>query len=128
MATMKAMYLTAFGGPEILKVCEIERPQPRDSEVLIQVRAASVNPIDYKIRSGHYPPVKQDQLPLVLGRDIAGTVVACGAAVMNFEEGDEVYAMLEGGTGGYAEFAAVCADLCASKPTQLDHAEATALT
>jgi NADPH:quinone reductase-like Zn-dependent oxidoreductase len=127
MATMKAMYLTAFGGPEILQVCEIDRPQPKDNEVLIQVRAASVNPIDYQIRSGHYPPVKQDQLPLVLGRDVAGTVVACGAEVMNFEEGDEVYAMLDSGTGGYAEYATVSADLCASKPIQLDHAEAAAV-
>src|SRR5205807_1529617 len=104
MATMKAICLTAFGGPETLKVCEMERPRLKEDELLIRVRAASVNPVDYKIRAGHYPPVKADQLPLVLGRDIAGTVVACGSSVMNFEEGDEVYAMLDGGPGGYAEY------------------------
>jgi NADPH:quinone reductase-like Zn-dependent oxidoreductase len=127
MATMKAIRLIAFGGPETLKVTEIERPQLKDDQVLILVRAASINPVDYMIRSGHYPPVKQDQLPMVLGRDIAGTVVACGAAVMNFEDGDEVYAMLDTRAGGYAEYVAVSADLCASKPIQLDHTQAAAV-
>jgi NADPH:quinone reductase-like Zn-dependent oxidoreductase len=127
MATMRAICLTAFGGPEALKVCEIERPHLKDDQVLVQVHAASVNPVDYKIRAGHYPPVKQDQLPLVPGRDIAGTVVACGAAVTSLEPGDEVYAMLDAGSGGYAEYVAVQADLCARKPTHLDDTEAAAV-
>jgi NADPH:quinone reductase-like Zn-dependent oxidoreductase len=124
---MKAVCIDSFGGPETLKVQQIERPQPREREVLIKVRAASVNPVDYKIRAGHYPPVKQGNLPKVLGRDVAGVVVARGAGVTNFNEGDEVYAMLNGGPGGYAEYVAVPASLCARKPATLDYTEAAAV-
>jgi NADPH:quinone reductase-like Zn-dependent oxidoreductase len=127
MATMKAVCIEAFGGPEALEIKNIEQPQPRDNEVLIRVRAASVNPVDYKIRSGHYPPVTERQLPKVLGRDVAGVVVARGAAVSHLKEGDEVYAMLSGELGGYAEYVAVPADLCVLKPASLGYAEAAAV-
>ncbi|MGH8268754.1 MAG: alcohol dehydrogenase catalytic domain-containing protein, partial [Steroidobacteraceae bacterium] len=60
---MKAVRIRSFGGPEVLEFAEVEKPVPQDDEVLIRVRAASVNPVDYKIRSGSYPVVKQDQLP-----------------------------------------------------------------
>jgi NADPH:quinone reductase-like Zn-dependent oxidoreductase len=86
-----------------------------------------VNPVDYKIRSGKYPPVKQDSLPKVLGRDIAGVVVGRGAAVATFLDGDEVIAMLDRGQGGYAEYVALPADLCVRKPESLDYAEAAAV-
>lgn len=124
---MKAVCVETFGGPEVLEVRDIPRPQPRDDEVLVQVRAASVNPVDYKIRSGQYTPITQSQLPKVLGRDVSGIVVACGTAVSTFKEGDEVYAMLDGGPGGYAEYVTIRADLCAPKPASLDYAEAAAV-
>ena len=119
---MKAVCIESFGGPEALEIRNIEQPQPRDNEVLIRVHAASVNPVDYKIRSGHYPPVTALQLPKVLGRDIAGVVVARGSTVSSLNVGDEVYAMLDSGPGGYAEYVAVRADLCAVKPASLDYA------
>ncbi|HJS92022.1 MAG TPA: alcohol dehydrogenase catalytic domain-containing protein [Steroidobacteraceae bacterium] len=121
MTTMKAVRIRSFGGPEVLELTDIEMPQPGDEEVLIRVRAASVNPVDYKIRSGAYPVVKQDQLPKVLGRDVAGEVARCGRAVRNFKEGDTVYAMLDGGPGGYAEYVTVRAELVAPKPAVLDY-------
>ncbi|HEX5459521.1 MAG TPA: NADP-dependent oxidoreductase [Steroidobacteraceae bacterium] len=127
MTTMKAMRIRSFGGPEVLELAEVEKPQPRDDEVLIRVRAASVNPVDYKIRSGTYPVVKQDQLPKVLGRDVAGEIESRGREVRNFEEGDTVYAMLDGGPGGYAEYVTVRADLVAPKPGQLDYRAAAAV-
>jgi NADPH:quinone reductase-like Zn-dependent oxidoreductase len=127
MATMKAVCLDSFGGPETLKVQDIDRPKPKDDELLIQVRAASVNPVDYKIRSGKYPPVKQENLPKVLGRDISGVVVGRGAAVATFLDGDEVMAMLDRGQGGYAEYVTLPADLCVRKPQGLNHAEAAAV-
>lgn len=127
MATMKAVQIDSFGGPEALKVQEVDRPKPKDDEVLIQVRAASVNPVDYKIRSGKYPPVKQDSLPKVLGRDVSGVIVARGAAVATFLDGDEVMAMLDRGQGGYAEYVTLAADLCVRKPEGLDHTEAAAV-
>lgn len=127
MTTMKAVRIRSFGGPEVLELAEIEKPKPKDDEVLIKVRAASVNPVDYKIRSGAYSRVQQDQLPKVLGRDVAGEIERCGRAVSNFTEGDTVYAMLDGGPGGYAEYVTLGADLVAPKPGQLDYRAAAAI-
>ncbi len=127
MAKMKAICLESFGGPETLHMQDIERPVPAADEVLIKVRAASVNPVDYKIRSGHYPPVKEQDLPRILGRDVSGVVVGCGAEVTEFHAGDEVFAMLDRGSGGYAEYVTIKADLCASKPATLGYAEAAAV-
>jgi NADPH:quinone reductase-like Zn-dependent oxidoreductase len=127
VTTMKAVRIRSFGGPEVLELADLDKPEPRDDEVLIRVRAASVNPVDYKIRSGSYPAVKQDQLPKVLGRDVAGDIERCGRAVRNFEAGDTVYAMLDGGHGGYAEYVSVKADIVAPKPGQLGYREAAAV-
>lgn len=127
MAKMKAVRIESFGGPETLQLQEVERPQPKDDELLIRVRAASVNPVDYKIRAGKYPPVKEESLPRVLGRDIAGVVVARGKAVATFLDGDEIMAMLDRGQGGYAEYVTMPADLCVRKPERLDYAEAAAV-
>jgi NADPH:quinone reductase-like Zn-dependent oxidoreductase len=127
MTTMKAVRIRSFGGPEVLELADIEKPEPKDGEVLIKVRAASVNPVDYKTRSGAYPVVKQSQLPRVLGRDVAGEIELCGRAVRNFREGDTVYAMLDGGPGGYAEYVTVEAGLVAPKPGQLDYRAAAAV-
>lgn len=127
MAKMKAVCIHSFGGPEVLKLEDVEIPQPKDDEVLIKVHAASINPIDYKIRAGKFPPVKQQQLPKVLGRDVSGTVERCGRAVHNFSQGDAVYAMLDGGSGGYAEYVTVKADACSRKPKRLDHSAAAAV-
>jgi NADPH:quinone reductase-like Zn-dependent oxidoreductase len=127
MTTMKAVCIRSFGGPEVLELTDIEMPQPADEEVLIRVRAASVNPVDYKIRSGSYPIVREEQLPKVLGRDVAGEIAHCGRAVRDFKEGDMVYAMLDGGPGGYAEYVTVRAELVAPKPAQLDYRSAAAV-
>ncbi len=127
MAKMKAICIQSFGGPETLQLRKIERPVPASDEVLIKVRAASVNPVDYKIRAGHYPPVKQEDLPTVLGRDVAGVVVGRGAEVTEYHEGDEVFVMLEAGHGGYAEYVTVKSDLCAPKPATIDYTEAAAV-
>jgi NADPH:quinone reductase-like Zn-dependent oxidoreductase len=127
MTKMKAICIESFGGPETLQIRNVELPQPEADEVLIKVRAASVNPVDYKIRSGRYASANDEQLPRVPGCDVSGTVVGCGLAVTEFENGDEVYAMLDGGHGGYAEYVAVRAALCAPKPRELSHTEAAAV-
>jgi NADPH:quinone reductase-like Zn-dependent oxidoreductase len=124
---MKAVQIGSFGGPETLQLQDVNRPRPKDDEVLVEVRAASVNPVDYKIRAGKYPPVKEESLPTVLGRDISGVIVGRGAAVATFLDGDEVIAMLGRGQGGYAEYVTLPADLCVRKPEVLDHAEAAAV-
>ncbi len=126
MTTMKAVRIRSFGGPEVLEFAEVEKPVPKDDEVLIKVHAASVNPVDYKIRSGKYPMVK-DQLPKVLGRDVAGEIERCGQGVRGLQEGEAVYAVLDGGPGGYAEYVTVRADLVAPKPGKLDYRSAAAV-
>ena len=127
MAKMKAVCIHSFGGPEVLKLESVDIPQPKEDEVLIKIHAASVNPVDYKIRAGKYPPVKEQQLPKVLGRDVCGTIERCGSAVQSFTEGDAVYAMLDGGSGGYAQYATLKADLCSRKPASLDYSQAAAI-
>jgi NADPH:quinone reductase-like Zn-dependent oxidoreductase len=128
MATMRAVRIHSFGGPDVLRIEEIDIPEPADDEVLIRVHAASVNPVDYKIRSGGYPPVKAEQLPRVLGRDFAGTIERCGKAAKRWKEGDPVYGMLDGGgAGAYAEFVCLREELCSAKPAHLNFAEAAAV-
>jgi NADPH:quinone reductase-like Zn-dependent oxidoreductase len=127
MSKMQAVRIHSFGGPDVLKLEELDVPEPAEREVLIKIRAASVNPVDYKIRSGKVPSVKQEQLPKVLGRDIAGTIVRCGRAVTEWKEGDEVFALLDGAHGGYAGYVALAAELCVRKPRRIDFTAAAAV-
>ncbi|HEY3729902.1 MAG TPA: NADP-dependent oxidoreductase [Steroidobacteraceae bacterium] len=124
---MKAAVIHSFGPPEVIQTEEIAIPSPGEDEVLVRVRAVSVNPVDYKVRSGHYPAVKEDRLPLTLGRDVAGTVERCGKAARQFKPGDSVYAMLDRDHGGYAEYVIVKERDLAAKPERLDYTEAAAV-
>src|SRR5215831_8733100 len=124
---MQAARIHSFGSPDVLTLDDVPTPEPKRDEILVKVRAASVNPIDYKIRSGQYPGVKQDKLPVTLGRDVSGVVARCGDEVMTCKAGDEVYAMLDGGHGGYAEYVLVRERDLVRKPERLDHAQAAAV-
>ena len=101
---MKAVVLHEYGGPDKLKYEDVPDPVAADGEVLVRVAASSVNPIDYKIRSGamkqHFPL----ELPAILGRDIAGIVRTVGTRVSGFAPGDKVMAL---GNQAYAELAVV---------------------
>jgi NADPH:quinone reductase-like Zn-dependent oxidoreductase len=116
---MRAVLLNETGGPEVLRVEEIPTPEPGDGEVLIRVRAASINPIDWKQRRGLSPK----DLPAVLGNDISGTVERSRAE--GFAEGDDVFGFSPG--GGYAEYASSPASGIAKKPQGLSHEQAAAL-
>lgn len=122
---MQVVRIHSFGGPEVLALEDLPKPRPGSDEILLRVNAASVNPVDFKIRNGGY--LSADKLPLVLGRDLSGVVEQCGRAVASFDVGDAVYAMLTPDRGGYAEFAAVKAADCAAKPKTLDHLHAAAV-
>jgi NADPH:quinone reductase-like Zn-dependent oxidoreductase len=123
---MKAIRIHSFGDPDVLTLEDMPRPTPADGEVLIRVKAASVNPVDYKIRSGHYK--KRDiQLPTTLGRDVAGIIEAEGRGVAGFKPGDEVYAFLGSESGGYAEYAIAKENEVAPKPERLDFVGAAAV-
>jgi NADPH:quinone reductase-like Zn-dependent oxidoreductase len=116
---MHAVLIHETGGPDVLRYEEVERPTPGEGEVLIEVRAASVNPIDWKIRRG----LRETQLPAVLGNDVSGVVEL--ARIDGLAVGDEVLGVAS--SGGYAEFANVPASLIAKKPAGLSHEQAAAL-
>jgi NADPH:quinone reductase-like Zn-dependent oxidoreductase len=116
---MQAVVMHQTGGPEVLRYEEAERPEPGDGEVLIRVRAASVNAIDWKYRRG----LVQKQLPAVLGQDVSGTVEVSRAE--GFARGDDVFGITA--SGGYAEFATAPAAVIAKKPTGVSHEEAAAI-
>lgn len=124
---MKAVQIRRFGGPEVLKIEEIPTPEPTEGEIRVRVRAASVNPVDYKMRRGGYPRAKEEQLPLTLGRDVAGTVDRCGPGVTEFKPGDAVFTILPWDRGGYAEFAVVKVADCALKPKRVQEPQAAAV-
>ncbi|MHB8234431.1 MAG: NADP-dependent oxidoreductase [Solirubrobacteraceae bacterium] len=116
---MRAALLTATGGPEVLRVVDVPQPEPGDGEVLIRVRAASINPIDWKQRRG----LSSKELPAVLGNDISGTVELSRAD--GYAPGDDVFGFAP--SGGYAELAASPAGAVVKKPAGLSHEQAAAL-
>jgi NADPH:quinone reductase-like Zn-dependent oxidoreductase len=116
-----------FGGPGVLQVDEIEPSLPDASQVLLSVKAASINPVDFKIRNGQYPAVKEDRLPYALGRDVSGIIEKCGAQATQFKIGDEVMGMVGIVGGGYAEKAILDQQALARKPPMIDHVHAAAI-
>src|SRR5258708_36772416 len=77
---MRAIRIHRFGGPEVLDLEDVPVPQPRENELLVRIHAASVNPVDYKIRRGTVPWVTREMLPITLGRDLSGPIERGGAA------------------------------------------------
>ncbi len=125
---MKAVVMTAPGGPEVLKFQDLPDPVLRqDTDILVRVRAAGVNPVDTKMRAK--PTVYPAPLPPVLGCDGAGVIEAVGKAVTGFKPGDEVYycqAPHHDRLGSYAQYALVDHRLVAKKPKRLSFAQAAA--
>ena len=126
-STMRALVLETANAPFVLR--QIPRPVAGAGQVLVEIAASGVNPLDTKIRAGAAAHAKHP-LPAILGMDLAGTVRAVGAGVERFRVGDEVYGLtggVAGLQGSLAEFAAVDADLLALKPANLAMREAAAL-
>lgn len=124
---MKAFFIERYG-QQTGAIGEVPEPTVGAHDVLIQVHAASVNPLDSKIRSGAFKPILPYALPLVLGNDLAGIVLRVGAAVTRFKAGDEVYARPpESRIGSFAERIAVHQDALALKPANLDMTEAASI-
>lgn len=124
---MKAMIITAFGGPDVFQASDWPKPEPRATEVLVRVHAAAINPVDYKIRKdGRWAGLKP---PAILGYDAAGVVESVGAGVKAFKPGDEVYysPSIWAGDGSYAEYQVSDELIVALKPRNLSFIEAAAL-
>ncbi|MDN0197716.1 NADP-dependent oxidoreductase [Streptomyces sp. S.PNR 29] len=125
--TMRAISQDVLGGPEVLKLVELERPAPRPNEVLVRVRAAGLNPTDWKHRAtGGF----LGEPPFVLGWDVSGVVEEVGIGVDQFQPGDEVFAMLPYpfGHGSHAEYVTAPARAFTHKPAGIDHVQAGALS
>jgi NADPH:quinone reductase-like Zn-dependent oxidoreductase len=124
---MKAIRIHQYGGPEVLAQVEMQRPTPGPNEVLIKVHAASVNPFDWKARAGYVKEFFPLTFPVTLGSDASGTVEEVGPGVARFKRGDELYASLGLGGGGYAEYAIAKEEIVAEKPGTLDYVQAAAV-
>jgi NADPH:quinone reductase-like Zn-dependent oxidoreductase len=121
------MRIHQFGAGEPLRSDNVEPSLPDAGQVLVSVRAASVNPVDYKIRSGKYPAVKEDRLPYTLGRDVAGVVEKCGAQAVRYKAGAEIFGIVGIEGGGYAEKVVIDESATAPKPRDMDFAHAAAI-
>jgi NADPH:quinone reductase-like Zn-dependent oxidoreductase len=123
-AKMRAIVIRAYGGPEVLKLEEVTRPEPADDQVLIRVIAASINPVDVAIRKGYFAKLVGN-FPLILGMDGAGIVERVGNKVTKCKVGDPVFAFFTvKGEGGYAEFVTAKEDEIALKPGRVSFAQA----
>lgn len=124
----RAVVLPRFGGADVLDIRAMPMPQATGDEVVVRVRAASVNPVDCKTRAGAFPAVGEDKLPIVLGRDLAGTIETCGASAhAMLSHGDRVFAHIGFDRGAQAEFVVVKATELVAMPTALDFAAAAAV-
>ncbi|MBP6875515.1 MAG: NADP-dependent oxidoreductase [Candidatus Eisenbacteria bacterium] len=123
---MKAVRLLRAGGPASVDVADIERPPIAPGKILVAVRAAGVNPFDWKLTTGMIPV----GLPFVLGGDFSGVIESVGPGVDDFHAGDEVFggaSRFSGGSGSFAEYALASVETVARKPRSLDFLHASAL-
>lgn len=125
---MKALTFKRYGKSPDIGFSEVPRPALRPDEMLVEVHAASVNPIDNMIPTGLFKAVVKFEMPATLGSDLAGVVVEVGSRVTRFKPGDEVFAnIFDQGTGAIAEFAVVPESAAALKPANLDFVQAASI-
>lgn len=128
-AAMRAVVQHGFGGPEVLQVEQVPRPEPLPTEVLVRVHAAGVNPVDWKTRAGGGMAGLLGDGPFTLGWDVSGVVEQVGFGVTTLRPGDEVFAMpwFPRPAGGYGEYVTAPSRQFARKPATLTHRQAAAL-
>ena len=125
---MRAYVLKYYGGPEGALLMDVPAPTPRPRDILVEVRAAGLNPVDFKFRQGKLRAILRPKLPLVLGNELAGEVIAVGSYVKRFRVGDRVFARVAKDlAGAFAEQACVDEDDAAHMPRNLDFTAAAAV-
>ena len=128
---MKAVVYTRYGSPDVLRFTDVERPAPKDKEVLVKVHAVSLNASDWEMLRGKplYSRIAGPFRPRhhILGSDIAGRVAATGRSTTLFQPGDEVFADILSSMGGLAEYVSVPESALARKPVDMSYEEAAAL-
>jgi NADPH:quinone reductase-like Zn-dependent oxidoreductase len=128
MATMKAVRMHEYGGPEVLKYEDAPRPEPAPGEVLIRVHAAGVNPVDVGIRSGYLKERMKHKLPLIPGWDVSGVIEGAGSGASRLKSGDAVYSRPDiMRDGSYADYMVAKESEVALKPKSIDHVNAAAI-
>lgn len=121
---MKAVVFDRYGSVDVLQYREVEKPIAKSNELLVRVRASSINPVDWKIRQGHLQLLSGFNFPKIVGSDISGVVVEVGREVTKFQPGDEIYTFLNPLTGGAcAEYCTVPESAASIKPQNITHAE-----
>jgi NADPH:quinone reductase-like Zn-dependent oxidoreductase len=125
---MRAYVLKHYGGPEGSLLMDVPAPAPRPRDILVEVRAAGLNPVDFKFRQGKLRAILRPKLPFVLGNELAGEVIAVGRDVKRFRAGDRVFARVaKDRAGAFAEQACVDEDDAAHMPRNLDFTAAAAI-
>jgi NADPH:quinone reductase-like Zn-dependent oxidoreductase len=125
---MKAAVLDEFGSVSVMQVRDIPKPAIGPAQVLVEVYATCINPIDWKMREGQMAARYGDEFPMILGWDCSGVVVEVGEGVTEFAVGDEVFARSDVSTGRcYAEFAELNTRTVVKKPAELSHEEAASI-
>jgi NADPH:quinone reductase-like Zn-dependent oxidoreductase len=125
---MKAVVFRRYGKRDNITFADVARPVPKPDEILVQVHATGLNPIDYMIAKGTFKPILRFELPATMGSDMAGVVVEVGSRVTRFNPGDSVFASIfDLGTGALAEFARVPENAAALKPANMDFVQAASI-
>ena len=124
---MRAVIINQYGPASELHVADVPRPEPDTDEILIQVRAAGINPVDTKARAGDLAPMPLGSFPKILGGECAGVVEAVGLMVTDFQPGDRVVVSLASLTGGYAEYTVAKAKNAVKLPDSVDFVQAGAM-
>lgn len=125
---MKAFSLKNYGGPEKALLTNVDLPQCGPNDLLIQIVAAGLNPVDFKIREGKLKLINSPVLPVTMGNELAGEVIECGPNVTQFKRGDQVIARVEKERlGAFAEYACIDASVAAHAPQSVPLADAAAL-
>jgi alcohol dehydrogenase len=127
---MKAITAHEFGGPEVLQIEEIDKPVPKENEVLIEVHASSLNPVDVKSIRKDSNYKSAIHLPITPGMDVAGIVERVGKDIANIQVGDKVFgqaSVLRNGSGAFAEYAVTTEDSIALMPVNLNFVEAASV-
>jgi NADPH:quinone reductase-like Zn-dependent oxidoreductase len=128
MATMNAVRIHTYGGPEVLTYETVTKPEAGDGEVLVRVHAAGVNPFDWKLRQGYLSGFFNVPFPMVIGWEYSGVVESVGAGVTEFAPGDEVYGRSDiMRDGSAAEYIRTPASMVVHKPKSISHTQAAAI-
>jgi len=125
---VKAVVTKKFGPPEVLEIQKVEKPKIKDNEILVRVHASSVNPVDWKLRSGYMKILLGFKPTKILGADYSGIITEIGKKVTSFKVGDSVFGLLHAYQGGaYAEFLKVKESYTCFKPENLNFEEAASI-